>query len=66
METTEKRFAPVAFETLKRDDIIYIEDTPSADPWQIRDLGQPFILIENLNTHFCLCYHVVTPIYKLI
>lgn len=66
METTEKRFSPVAFEALKRDDIIYLEDSPAADPWQIRDLGQPFLLIENLNTHFCNCYHVVTPIYKLV
>lgn len=66
METTEKRLAPVSFESLKRGDVIYIEDSPTADPWQIRDLGQPFILIENMNTYFSYCYRVVKPIYKLI
>lgn len=66
MEPTEKKFAPIAFENLKRDDIIYLEDVQDADPYQIRDLGQPFILVENLNTHFCFCYHVVKPIFKLM
>lgn len=58
------KFVPIAVENIKRDDIIYIEDSPTADPYQVRDLGAPFILIENLNTHFCYCYRIVTPIYK--
>lgn len=47
---------PVDFDSLKVGDIIYatLED---GDPLCIMDINFPYMLVENLNTHFCLMYH---------
>lgn len=46
----------VDFDSLKVGDIIYatLED---GDPLCIMDINFPYMLVENLNTHFCLMYH---------
>lgn len=50
---------------VKRGDTIYIENLPDAVPYLVIDIGSPFILIENLNTHWANLYHFTT-LYKQI
>lgn len=46
-------------------DVIYLSQKPDATPYQILDKGNPFVLIENMKSHFANMYRPTT-IYKEI
>lgn len=46
-------------------DVIYLSQKPDATPYQILDKGNPFVLIENMKSHFANLYRPTT-IYKEI
>lgn len=37
-------------------DVVYISDKADATPYQVLDKGTPFILIENMRSHFANLY----------
>lgn len=41
---------------LKYGDIVYL-DIDSDEKYIVLDQGNPYILIENVETHFCYMYH---------
>lgn len=53
----------VNLEDVKRGDIIYLSSKPDAIPYNVLDIGTPFILIENMRNHFANLYRP-TIIYK--
>lgn len=53
----------VSVDTLKPNDVIYISKKEDACPYLVLDVGVPFILIENMKTHFANMYRP-TIIYK--
>lgn len=52
----------VNIKEINRGDTIYI-DKSATTPWLVIDVGSPFVLIENLHTHFASLYHG-TEFYK--
>lgn len=54
----------VTLESVIRGDVIYLSPKDDATPYQVIDLGSPFILIENLKSHFGYLYRVTGPLYK--
>lgn len=50
-------------EDLQPGDVIYISNKPDAVPFTVLDVGSPFILIENMKSHFANLYRP-TVIYK--
>lgn len=64
MESTKHfKFVEVPIGELKTGMIIRIKKNLQSHRWLVLDVGKPFILIENLNTHFAQLYHPVTPLY---
>lgn len=57
-------FKEVAVTTLTPGDVIYITKKPNSKSYTVLDVGHPFILIENNDTHFATLYRPVQPIYK--
>lgn len=53
----------VPLESLKSGDVIYLSNKKDATSYVVLDVGSPFILIENLRTHFANLYRP-TIIYK--
>lgn len=53
----------VPFKDVNRGDVIYLSEDDK-DKWLVIDVGQPYILIENLSTNFASLYHVVSNLYK--
>lgn len=49
---------------VRRGDTIFIENKEGAVPYFVIDMGNPYMLIENLNTGFGNIYHYHT-LYKL-
>lgn len=49
---------------VRRGDTIYIENKEDAVPYFVIDMGNPYMLIENLNTGFGSIYHYHT-LYKI-
>lgn len=49
---------------LKVGDVIYLSSKSYAIPYQVLDIGSPFILIENMKSHFANLVRIVNPIYK--
>ena len=54
----------VSLDTVQRGDVIYLSSKDDAVPYQVLDIGAPFILIENMKTHFGNLYRVTGPLYK--
>lgn len=63
-ETTEKTFVAISAETVQIHDTVFTENTPGATAYTVLDKGNPFILIENNETHFAYLYRAV-KLYKL-
>lgn len=63
--TTKKNINLVVVDPkdVKRGDTIYIENKEDAVPYFVIDMGNPYMLIENLNTGFGNIYHYRT-LYK--
>lgn len=55
----------VAVEELKANDVVYLSNKDDATPYLVLDVGKPFILIENMRSHFANLYRP-TVIYKEI
>lgn len=55
----------VTIEQVKAGDVIYLSTKADATPYSVLDVGNPFILIENLKSHFCNLFRP-TQIYKEI
>lgn len=53
----------VSISEISRGDVIYLSKT-GKDRWLVIDVGQPYILIENLRTHFATLYHAISNLYK--
>lgn len=53
----------VTIDSLKPGDVVYISNKEDATPYQVLDTGKPFILIENMKSHFANMYRPV-HIYK--
>lgn len=53
----------INLEDVKRGDVIYLSKKDDATPFTVLDIGTPFILIENMRTHFANLYRP-TVIYK--
>lgn len=58
-----KKKVVVPFEQIEVGDVVYLSDKDSATPYSVLQKGAPFILIENLKTHFGSLYRP-TLIYK--
>lgn len=56
----------VSIDNVNVGDVIYISSKDDATPYTVLDKGTPFILIENMKSHFANMYRVVAPIYKEI
>lgn len=63
MELPKVSRVEVPISELKFGDVIYISTKPDAAPYQVLDIGAPFILIENMRTHFVNMYRP-SVIYK--
>lgn len=50
---------------LKAGDVIYVHPTENATPYLVLDVGHPFILIENMKSHFASLYRP-EKVYKQI
>lgn len=53
----------VSIDSLKPNDVIYLSSKDDATPYSVIDVGNPFILVENMKTHFGSLYRP-TIIYK--
>lgn len=53
----------VSLDNVQIGDVIFISDKPDATPYQVLDKGTPFIIIENMKSHFANLYRP-TNIYK--
>lgn len=53
----------VTIDDIQRNDVIYLSQKDDAVPYSVLDTGKPFVLIENLRTHFCNLYRPIN-IYK--
>lgn len=62
-KTNKLVFKVVEPKDVQRGDTIYIEKKEDATPYLVIDIGSPFILIENLHTHWAGLYHFTT-LYK--
>lgn len=58
----KKEFTEVSVSNLKSGDIIYVSKTEKSVPFEVIDVGAPFILIENVKTHFASLYRSVTGV----
>lgn len=56
---------PIALDNVQIGDVVYISDKVDAVPYQVLDKGTPFILIENMRSHFANLYRP-TILYKEI
>lgn len=66
METTKipnRTKVQVAITDVKPNDVIYLSNKDDAQAYLVLDTGNPFILIENMRTHFANLYRP-TYIYK--
>lgn len=55
----------VSLDTVKTGDVIYISNKPGSTSYLVLDVGTPFILIENMKTHFASLFRP-TIIYKAV
>lgn len=63
-QNLNKSKVAVAVTDVKPGDTVYISNTDKSIPYYVLDVGSPFILIENTNTHFASLYRVVNNLYK--
>lgn len=61
IKTEERVIVPL--KDVNRGDVIYLSKDDK-DKWLVIDVGQPYILIENLSTNFASLYHVMSNLYK--
>lgn len=59
-----KKFVEVLATELKCGDKVFVTNTKKSHCFLVLDVGHPFILLENLNTHWASLYHPVKPLYK--
>lgn len=64
-KTKKTNFKVVDAKDVQRGDTIYIENKEDATPYLVIDIGSPFILIEDLHTHWAGLYHF-TNLYKAV
>lgn len=53
----------VQVEDVKPGDLVYLSSKDDAQAYSVLDVGKPFILIENLKSHFCNLYRPIN-LYK--
>lgn len=58
----KKEFTEVSVSNLKSGDIIYVSKTEKSVPFHVIDVGAPFILIENVKTHFASLFRSVNGV----
>lgn len=58
----KKEFTEVSVSNLKHGDIIYVTKTEKSVPFEVIDVGAPFILLENTKTHFASLYRSVNGV----
>lgn len=56
----------VNLDDVRPGDVIFLYAKDNAQPYLVVDTGKPFILIENMKTHFASLYRVTDVIYKEI
>lgn len=64
MEKDSKK-VPVSLDSVTIGDTVYISDKDEATAYVVLDKGTPFILIENMRTHFANLYRPQV-IYKML
>lgn len=63
-ENLIKTKVAVAVTDVKPGDTVYISNTDKSVPYYVLDVGTPFVLLENIRTHFASMYRVVEFLYK--
>lgn len=63
-----KKKTDLKFKEVLKDDIlpgmkVYLTNDGKSDEWTVLDVGVPFILIENLKTHFASLYRVIEKVF---
>lgn len=58
-------FIESSVDNLSIGDMVYLKPDLKSQAYQIIDKGTPFILVENIRTHFCSLYRVTHNLYKL-
>lgn len=62
----KKEFIPVSLEETQIGDTVCINDAEDATPYVVLDKGTPFILLEDINTHFAHLYRPTSNLFKLV
>lgn len=57
-------FEPISLDKVERGDVVCVDSKPNAKEYRVLDKADPFILVENVDSHFCVTYHVTKPLYK--
>lgn len=63
MSQTSNRIA-VSLDNISIGDIVYLSTKEDAIPYQVLDKGTPFILIENVRSHFANLFRPTKELYK--
>lgn len=58
----KREFTEVSVSNLKHGDIIYVSKSEKSVPFEVMDIGAPFILLENTKTHFASLYRSVNGV----
>lgn len=61
----ERQLLPVTIEELKALDTVFLSKDDNT-PYLVLDTGNPFILIENKETHFAYLYRPTNNLYKYV
>lgn len=61
----ERQLLPVTIEELKALDTVFLSEDDKT-PYLVLDTGNPFILIENKETHFAYLYRPTQNLYKYV
>lgn len=61
----ERQLLPVTIEELKALDTVFLSEDDTT-PYLVLDTGNPFILIENKETHFAYLYRPTQNLYKYV
>lgn len=61
----ERTLLPITIEELKPLDTVFLSEEDKT-PYLVLDTGNPFILIENKQTHFAYLYRPTNNLYRYV